>query len=184
MNESKEIERSWLIDSLPPKELIYNTSSHYIAYLFSDKFGEMRIINFGNLKDPKYQIGVKNKGTLVRQEWDSNYVPRWVYDILEWNCYCGINKVRHLIKYNDYTFEIDEYKWRLYRPDIKKGNHVPRYDNTLKGKLKLECEFSSVEEAEEFKLPQWIHNPIEVTYKSEYKNCEIAEKGWPTQNES
>lgn len=177
--DHEEIERSWVISELPPENLIYDFSSHVIFYLISDEIGEARVIKFLSQAETKYKFSVKTKGGLVRKEWDSPYIPEWVYNILSTDCPCGIKKTRYFVDYKNHKLEIDKYEYRIENPYSSVHEYCLDKDFSVQGKIKLECEFNSIEESKLFTLPDWVKNPVEVTEDFRYKNCEIAFNGWP-----
>jgi len=186
----KEIERIWILPEMPPEELTIHKIPHLISYIFSEKEGEMRVVSrylpeeddsLNNLpfikKDGEKQVvgrfflTVKSRGDMVRDEWEDKNLPEWAYKILAAQAVCGILKTRHFIKYNNYTLEVDEYSTRFFG--------VKRVSNDIKGKVRLECEFASEEEANRFKLPEWAKGAVEVTFRRDFKNSIIASEGWP-----
>jgi CYTH domain-containing protein len=167
-----EIERKWRLDKLPDCCTEIFKSQIEQGYIF-DGDVELRLRKITKLvENPPwgfplsdtntYYITVKGDGNLVRPEWDSE-IPQWVYDGL-WN------KVDHTLRKNRYTIahnilngtnttiklEFDEYQFQLI------------------GLIILECEFETTQKAEEFVLPYWIGNAIEVTNNPLYKNKTLA----------
>jgi CYTH domain-containing protein len=188
----KEIERIWILPKMPSKEVLANNTSkgdranpipHLISYLFSDYKGEMRVVKREFDTGNKYSVTVKSRGDMVRDEWEDDHVPEWVYEIVEPNAICGVAKTRHFVDHQNYTLEIDEYQYRFTRgtidTDIDSDIAYYNKEDDIAGKVRLECEFSSEEEANDFELPEWAEGAKEVTSNHCYKNSHIAKHGWP-----
>lgn len=187
----KEIERIWILPKMPPSEVLANNTNigaranpipHLISYVFSDFRGEMRVVKREFDTGNKYSITVKSRGDMVRDEWEDDHIPQWVYETVEPNAICGIAKTRHFVDYQNYTLEIDEYQYRFTRSKVDTGvdlcsHYNKEYD--VARKVRLECEFASEEEANRFKLPEWATGVKEVTTNHCYKNSYIAKYGWP-----
>lgn len=182
-----EIKRVWILpsDSL---SLIEKKATHciphVISYLFSEGHGEMRVVKRWTPDGIKYAVTVKNRGDLVRQDWEDNNLPLWVYQILSLQAKCSIQKDRYFVPHNqDYTLEVDKYQNRSIYYHFVSGQPLRRVKTDVMDKLRLECEFPSVEAANAFKLPLWARGATEITSDSRYKNAAIAENGWPKEKE-
>lgn len=154
--EKMEVEKKYLIKSLPEPKLLCKGVLLNQGYLFTEPY-EIRVRRFGT----KYYLTVKSQGTLSRQEW-SQQIPRWVFEAL-WPYTEGrrIEKTRYSIHFQDLILEVDEYH----------GN--------LEGLIILECEFPNEETARSFVLPIWAKNSIDITDDNTYKNKHLAEYGLP-----
>lgn len=152
-----EIERKFLLSKLPPAELLRNEDKLMQAYLLTGK-GELRIRS----KTQKFFMTVKGEGTISREEWETE-IPEWVFNQLwygnETRC---LVKLRYKIRHMGWWVEVDEYFAKLH------------------GLITLECEFSSLEEAESFVLPPWAKDAVEVTEDQRYKNKSLTLIGLPT----
>lgn len=176
-----EIERAWIIYELPPNDLVSHIIPHDIVYLFSDEFGELRIVrrihrtSFGMASNQeRFSITVKSGGSLSRKEWEDDEFPKWSFDIL-WNkVENAIEKTRYFANFNEHLLEIDYYHNRL--------SYNKTYSD-VSGKIRLECEFNSETEAADFVLPDWVKDAVEVTGWEEFRNKNIAANGWPDQRD-
>jgi len=181
----KEIERIWILPKMPSPEVLANNTNtgaranpipHLISYIFSDFNGEMRVVKREFDTGNKYSITVKSRGDMVRDEWEDTNIPEWVYNIVEPNAMCAVSKTRHFVDYQGYTLEIDEYHYR----GSNRGRSGMYHDLTeLNDKVRLECEFSFEQEANDFELPEWAKDAKEVTTDYRYKNSYLAQHGWP-----
>lgn len=152
---SVEIERKWLLHSLPDltgltgEKLIQG----YIAIAVDGT--EVRIRQKGN----KYFQTVKTEGDVVRNEFEIE-LSKAQYDQL-WPSTEGrrIEKIRYELQQDAFNIEIDVYK----------GGHS--------GLLIAEVEFPSVKASDLFSSPEWF-GP-EVTGDKGYKNKNLATKGLP-----
>lgn len=176
-----EIERAWVLDALPPEKIVKYKIPHDIGYIFADDECELRIVQRyhrvenGMLEDArKYSITVKDgAGGLSRKEWEDDEFPAWAFDLLWTKLCCSLYKTRHFVDYKDNLLEIDEYHDRTFYS----GNYA--YDDSLAGKVRLECEFDSEDAAKSFELPEWAKGAVEVTQDSRFRNKNIAQLGWP-----
>jgi CYTH domain-containing protein len=198
----KEIERIWILPKMPSPEVLANNFnkgdranpiSHLISYIFSDHRGEMRVVKREFDTGNKYSITVKSRGDMVRDEWEDDHIPQWVYETVEPNAVCGVAKTRYFVDYQNYTLEIDEYQYRFTRGEVETDidrctprTTPPGYyhkDDGIAGKVRLECEFPSEDEANRFELPEWAKDAREVTTNRCYKNSQIAQHGWPCERD-
>ena len=175
-----EIERSWTLNpsKMSSKLWLYLEDRflghrvHTTAYLRANDNFEIRVIKKEDLPHPLYYFTVKSGGTLSRQEYEQ-LIPEWVYEKL-YETASGehiIRKTRYYIEYIDndkekYILELDRYQ-------DKNGKFTNKY--------RLECEFSSEEEANRFKLPPYFADmAVEVTNDNRFKNKNLASNGWPS----
>jgi CYTH domain-containing protein len=153
MNDNvKEIERRWILRNFPSKSLLTDAQIPRIVGYLCHKYNELRIVS--RIKNDKrgYLLSAKTDGGLVRDEWQVE-IPEWVYTALFSNAELRtINVTRSFINYRKYLLEIDEYFGRF------------------KGLIKLECEFSSEEEANNFIVPDFLSETVEVTEDSRFNN--------------
>lgn len=151
-----EIERSWVLKSLPDKSLVDHTIFNQIGYVFR-KNGELRVYKKRVPDKWKYGITVKDNGDLSRKEWEDKLFPEWAYEVV-WPNTLGarVYKTRHFVFYKALLLEIDQY----YRD--------------LKGLIRMECEFPSEGAAAAFVLPEWAEGAIEVTHDPRFKGKNLA----------
>ena len=103
---------------------------------------------------------VKSKGDLSRGEWETTITPEQFETL--WPATMGkrVEKVRFTIPTTEgLTIELDI------------------YDGYLAGLVSAEIEFSSIEGASEFSVPEWLG--AEVTEVKAMKNQQLAESGFP-----
>lgn len=150
-----EIERKFLLAKMPnivlPEEAPINQ-----GYLPLNT--EVRVRNIGD----EYYLTIKSQGGISRQECEVRinreaYEQLWDNDTKERR----VNKTRYFIPHGEYTIELD------------------RYHDHLDSLITLECEFKTLEEAEDFVLPDWAGDAVEITEAVEYKNRALALKGIP-----
>lgn len=160
--DTLEIERSFIFKSSLPGDLnIDHSVYHEIGYLIAED-NELRIFKKKLLDGWHYAITVKSDGNLSRKEWEVE-IPEWTFNEL-WpkTENCRVIKTRHWIRYNNWWLEVDEYY------------------GSLAGLIRIECEFSSEEEAASFILPEWAQEySDEVTENHKFKNKNLAKFGLP-----
>lgn len=146
-----EIERKFLLKTLPPAEILANGEELTQIYLRTEP-GEVRLRREGG----KVILSVKSDGDLAREEWGT-VVPAWIWDL-----YQGlperIEKTRYRHRDGDHLLEIDVFH----------GRH-----ETL---IVLEVEFPDETSAQKFHLPPWAADAQEVTEIPAYKNKHLAQK--------
>lgn len=144
---NQEIERKFLVFNLPndyqeyPSKLIRQT---YIA--IEDNGTEVRLRKVDN----DFILTVKSMGTLVRLEREIKLTEDQYNQLLPVTQDRQIDKTRYSIPYQNHVIELDVFK------------------NNLKGLIIAEIEFTSINEANEFKKLSWMG--IEVTSNSNFKN--------------
>lgn len=181
IEDNLEIERAWILDKMPPSELITHNIPHDIGYIHSDKNGELRVVHRYHSKEngmpaygERYSITVKSGGTLTRKEWEDDDFPQWAFDILWVKTKVYIRKTRYFVQYKDHKLEID-----LYRSRGSHDQFSTWQKSDIAGNIRLECEFLSEEAAGEFVLPDWAEGAVEITGLEEYRNKNLAANGWP-----
>jgi adenylate cyclase len=145
-----EIERKWRLRFVPG-ELHGHSALVEQGYILTGD-PELRL----RREDNDFMMTVKGDGDIERPEWNSK-VPPWVFDTLWPQVTHSLRKLRMTNFYQSQVLEIDTY-----------------LDN-LDGLFTLECEFSSIEEAEAFEPPDWAAGAMEVTYDPQYKNKNLAQ---------
>lgn len=179
-----EIERSWILKSLPNEDLIEKNIPHEIAYLISGFVGELRIVKRLHKKSngmpsdcEKYSITVKGgQSGLSRPEWEDDNFPAWGFDILWQSKKSVIKKTRYFVPDGKHLLEID-----VYHKRGKISNHTNDFEwcSDIAGNIRVECEFSSEEEANAYTLPEWAKGSKEITGMVEFRNRVLASQGWP-----
>ena len=163
LSSGPEIERSWVLKfPFDIEKARGDKAYHEIGYIITDP-GELRLVLKG-LESPEYFITVKSDGDLTRDEWEK-YLPKWAFHQL-WPKTEGtrVIKTRYYVYYNNFCLEVD------------------RYHGDLDRLWRVECEFTSEQEAKEFTLPDWIGKKgsvKEVTNDKRYKNKSLAQYGLP-----
>jgi CYTH domain-containing protein len=162
MGSEKEIERRWIIQKLPNKELIKNSIRREVGYIFNED-GEMRLVKKYKSGETKHYVTIKTDGTLSRNEWQEK-IPEWAFDVAWPQTYHNrLEITRHFIYWNR-VLEIDEYHGRY------------------EGLIKLEVEFDADDRSfhfpsnkvKEFQLPEWIGPSFEVTEDKRFNNKNLA----------
>lgn len=150
----KEIEGKYLLPGMPDIPLPEGTP--VIQGYFNTR-GEMRIRRMGE----KNYLTIKGDGSHSRDE-DDRRISAWAFD-QQWPDTEGrrIYKTRYCIPYEGHTLELDKYLDR----------HA--------GLVILECEFRTLEEMADFRLPAWAKDAIDVTHDKRYKNRPLALNGVP-----
>lgn len=139
-----EIERKFLIKKIPNLSNI-KCDKIIQSYLSCDP-----VIRIRNVNDEKYYITIKSDGDIAREELEMEINKRQ-FDKLKEKAGNEIIKNRYKMPFNKYIIELDIYE---------KCN--------ILNLITAEIEFNSVEEAIDFKVPDWFAD--EVTYNSNYKN--------------
>jgi len=146
-----EIERKFVIQKLP--EGVSSGKEILQGYIWYDP--EVRLRKIGK----EHRLTIKSAGSLAREE-SEHVIPEELFTLL-WPLVGSkvVKKTRHLLGYNDLVFEIDVYSGKY------------------EGLITLECEFTSIEEAERFELPDRLGSAIDVTYDSRFRNKELSGSG-------
>lgn len=148
-----EIERKFLIDSLPPNL----GKGKLIKQGYFASQSEIRLRQDGE----EFLITFKGPGSIKRSECE-RAIPQWVFEE-NWIHTEGrrVEKVRYKKPYQSHTLEIDQFSTHPEGPFL------------------MECEFGSEEEADNFIFPPWAKGIREVTNDPSYKNRSIAINGFP-----
>ena len=144
-----EIERKFLFDKIPKELFIIKT--YYVEQGYLSIEPEVRIRKKQPDSEALYIICIKSNGELVREEVEIN-IQQGQYDTL-----------RNIIGKEFITKEF--YEFKLYDGNILEFSIVDKGMATefMYG----EVEFSSVEDANNFKVPEFFGQ--EVTYDKDYK---------------
>jgi len=148
-----EIERKYLVKSLP--EGMEVSTPILQGYLAHDEHMEVRIRQYGN----NHFLTVKEGSGLTRRETEIEISPQQFLAL--WPSTEGrrLEKVRSVVNHGTIQVEVD------------------RYLGDLEPLLIAEVEFSSIEESEKFKKPDYLGE--EVTGEESYKNLSLAIHGIP-----
>lgn len=149
-----EIERKWLLKSLPDKITDYPHESVEQCYISFDE-PVIRLRKYGD----KYFLTVKGRGRLEREESEFEISRDYYCKMSAKAEGLAIKKERYKIPYlsgnKEYTIELDVFK--------------EKYE----GLFYAEVEFASVKEAELFNAPEWFGR--EVTLEKGYSNAELSQ---------
>lgn len=157
-----EIERKWLFDSEKAPENIEIMGEYFYnqAYLSIDP--EVRIrkrLKAGEEKET-YALCIKSKGSLERIEVQKELTEKEFCELM----IVGKLEEDDFIKKHFYRYKVGEYELTLGRVDSGKSTEF----------CYGEIEFSSKDEAEDFKAPDWFGK--EVTHDKTYKMCSYWER--------
>jgi CYTH domain-containing protein len=146
-----EIERKYVLQGLP--EGVHSGREIHQGYLWFDP--EVRLRKIGK----NHKLTIKSQGALTRDETELS-VPGVLFDLL-WSLTGSnvVRKTRFLLDYNDLVMEVDVYSGKL------------------EALITLECEFQTIEEAEQFEPPEWIGPATDVTDDPRFKNKELSKSG-------
>lgn len=154
--QPKEIERKWTISEVPANLHEFDHKTIRQGYIAIDEQGtEVRLRD----KEGTYTLTVKSKGGLVRGEFETP-ISADQFNTL-WGTTEGkrVEKTRYSIPSGQSTIELDVYE----------GN--------LAGLVTAEVEFTSVDAAYKFEVPNWFG--VDVTEDGNYKNQNLAQVGLP-----
>lgn len=154
--EQQEIERKFIVSYLP-EQLLDNAPNSEVeqGYLLLENNRELRI----RKRNSRFWMTLKQGSGLERFEQEER-ITAALYAML-WPLTEGkrIGKVRYLVEDGGHTLEIDV------------------FSDTLSPLIILEVEFNSVEESQNFKVPDFARK--EVTEDKAYKNAALATCGLP-----
>jgi len=145
-----EIERKFLIKSIPENQKIEKSIRIEQYYICRD---DNKIIRIRKIDDV-FNIGIKQGGGMIRFEKEIEISKKDFEELKKLAPDNKIIKTRHIVRYNKYDIEIDEFD----------GNH--------KGLVIAEIEFSSESEAKQFNPPSWFG--VEVTNNILYTNSNLS----------
>ena len=147
-----EIERKFLIASLPPLE---NCPCRIMeqGYLCTEPVVRIR------REDDSFYLTYKGKGLMVREEYNLPLTKEAYVHLLTKADGTIIRKKRYLIPYGPYTIELDI------------------FDAPYEGLRIAEVEFSSEKEALAFSPPQWFGE--DVTWDKRYHNSTLSRGDLP-----
>ena len=144
-----EIERKFLVKDLPEHLEQYEQKRIAQGYLCTNPVVRIRRSN------EEYYLTYKGKGLLAREEYDLPLTAESFEHMLPKIDGILIDKVRYLIPLEDgHTAELDIFQGKLTPIRL------------------VEVEFDSVEEAEQFVVPDWFGE--DVTYSPKYYNSNLS----------
>lgn len=153
-NMGQEIERKFLIKTLPENLNEYNCHSMTQGYLNTSPVVRVR------KEDDTYYLTYKGSGLLSRTEYNLPLNEESFYHLLEKADGNIISKKRYEILYthgsNSYTIELD-----IFEPPFSPL-------------IIAEVEFDSEDAASAFPIPEWFDT--EVTYDPAYHNSNLSKK--------
>jgi len=154
-SDGMEIERKFLLPTLPPEIAALRGTSIRQGYLVQDGSRSVRVRVYGR----KYFLTCKEGEGLARHEVEMP-VAKWQFDLL-WPLTEGarVEKTRCRIRHGDRTIEID------------------RFAGALSPLCLAEVEFPDLEAAADYVAPDYFGE--EVTGKPEYRNSFLALHGLP-----
>lgn len=148
-----EIERKYLVSSLPPHLEEYEQKKITQAYLCTSPVVRIRRSN------AKYYLTYKGDGLMVREEYNLPLTREAFEHLLPKADGIVIEKTRYLIPLEDgLTAELDV------------------FENELSPLTLVEVEFTTVEEANRFVPPAWFGE--DVTQSSQYHNSYMSRYGY------
>lgn len=146
-NSHLEIERKFLLDRDSNFDN-YNYSVINQSYIGFRPVSRVRKI------DNKYYYNQKGEGTLVREESEKEINEDTYNKLIDYKIGRTIVKHRYKVPVGKYLAEVDKYL------------------GDLEGLLVVEVEFNSLEEANNFEVPNWFGK--EITEDLRYKNDNLA----------
>ena len=146
-----EIERKYLIDEIPFDLKDYSCKVIEQGYLNTDPVVRVRRSN------DKYILTYKGSGLMVREEYNLPLNQKSYFHLLTKADGNIITKTRYLIPlFNSLTAELDI------------------FHDIFDGRLLVEVEFNSIEDANSFIPPEWFGE--DVTYDKKYHNSNMSRK--------
>ena len=142
-----EIERKYLVHTLPENYTSFPCRQLEQGYLCTEPVVRIRQDN------ENYELTYKSKGLLVREEYNLPLTEEAYKHLRKKVDGKLITKKRYMIPYGEYVIELDV------------------FEGTLAPLKFAEVEFASVEEAENFKAPDWFGE--DVTFEAKYKNSNL-----------
>lgn len=154
-----EIEKKYLVNTTNLSLEGYQCKKIIQGYIYSDNYTEVRIRSIETHESTKYYYTVKVSGNDPMQRTEIEFqITREEFNTLSQKTLKDthlIEKDRYLIPlYNDLTAELDI------------------YHNELDGLSTVEVEFTDIEEATNFKEPDWFG--VDITSDKSYKNKNLA----------
>lgn len=143
-----EIERKFLVDPVPKGLEQFTKRRIEQGYLSTNPVVRIRQM------DEEYFLTYKSSGMMARQEAEFPLTKEAYEHLREKVDGRVITKDRYLIPYETWTIELD------------------CFHGELEGLVLAEVEFSSVEEAQTFKGPDWFQK--DVTFEKEYHNSNLS----------
>ena len=152
---TEEIERKFIVERLPPADVLGHGSRLRQGYLAEENGVEVRI----RLSEQGAVLTVKAGRGLVRTEVEVGIGAAAAEQLWPFTAARRIDKQRHLVNLGTHTAEVDI------------------YSGELDGLWIVEVEFESGEAAAAFAPPDWFGR--ELTGFSEWSNASLARNGRP-----
>lgn len=144
-----EIERKYLIDTLPFSLADYKSNKIKQAYISTSPVIRIRQLN------DTYILTVKGKGTMIREEFELPISEDQFQELSRKTEGYIIEKTRYYIPYDDHVIELDLFD----------GHH--------KGLILAEVEFKNPDAANHFNPPIWFGT--DVTELPTYHNSHLSQ---------
>lgn len=149
-----EIERKYLIDTLPADYASYPVSNLEQCYLCTSPVVRAR------REDDKFYLTYKSGGLMAREEYNLPLTEEAYLHLREKADGLVITKKRYRIPYDEtHTIELD------------------LFEGPLAPLILAEVEFASLAEAEAFTPPAWFGE--DVTFQGDYHNSVLSKNGLP-----
>lgn len=145
-----EIERKFLINKLP--ENLESYDKHHIEQGYLSRTPVVRV----RKQDDEYYLTYKGKGMMAREEYNLPLTKESYEHLIQKADGHRITKTRYLIPIENSHLTIEL--------DVFEGDMAPL--------IMAEVEFDSVEEANNFALPEWFEK--DVTEDRKYHNVNMA----------
>lgn len=152
---TQEIERKFIVDRLPPADVLGTGSRLRQGYLAEENGIEVRI----RLTERAATLAVKCGGGLVRTEVEVAISAADAEQLWPYTAGRRVDKQRYRVGLGDHTAEVDV------------------YSGELDGLSIVEVEFGSGEAADAFRPPDWFGR--ELTGLAEWSNAALARHGHP-----
>ena len=152
---TQEIERKFIVDRLPPADVLGSGSRLRQGYLAEEDGVEVRI----RLTERAATLTVKAGGGLERTEVEVGIDPADADQLWPYTAGRRIDKHRYLVGLGAHTAEVDV------------------YSGDLDGLSIVEVEFGSAREAEAFRPPAWFGR--DLTGLAQWSNASLARHGRP-----
>jgi CYTH domain-containing protein len=171
MNEVIEIERKWVLPTLPKD--VAPIKQHEIEQVYLGVRG-LRL----RKKDHAYLMTYKGKGSLSRSEWEQE-IPEWTYQGLTAEATATLYKTRYIYDGGAVEIEVDEYHKSLKGLYTIEAEWTVEIPSKLSQTKRQQLINNSEEAARGYKLPVEFANTKEVTGVEAYKNRSLATNGLP-----
>lgn len=153
--EKVEIEKKFLVKAVPEQLESFDTSVIEQGYLCAEPVIRIRRLDEQYILTYKSRAGVKRVEDVCVNREEELPLTREAYEHLKPKCDgCIIEKERHRIGYEGYTIELDVFHGKY------------------EGLVIAEVEFATIEDARDFKEPEWFGENVSGDYH--YANAFLA----------